>query len=64
MRKNKWAEQPAPDRSLMIGSVAFPRATPIATLIAGVALRETSQTVRCQQVPSARIYDSTLLLRC
>jgi len=29
MRKNKWAEQLAPDRSLMIGSVTFPPAASI-----------------------------------
>src|SRR6516162_2270508 len=64
MRKNKWAEQPSPDCSLMLGSVTCARAASIVALIIGVARREASQTVVRKQVPSARIYDSTLLLRC
>ncbi len=61
MRQSERAKEPAPDRPLMIGRVAFARAAAVMSGVAGVVWTEATQTERREQFPFAGIYDGFLL---
>src|SRR5262249_3882418 len=55
MREGEWTEEPAPDRSLMIGAVAPVGAAGIRALISRIARREAPQSERRVEVAGARV---------
>src|SRR5260370_28953724 len=61
-RQRVMAEQPGPDRPLMIGAVAVPRVASIMRLVVGVAGRKRTQPVGSQQPLAAQRDDALLLI--
>lgn len=60
--QNEWAEQPSPHRALVIGAVSFANAASVVALVAGLALRETAQSLGSDEAPGAEIHDEFLSL--
>src|SRR5262249_24342014 len=62
VRQNKRTKQPAPDCSLMVGSVAFARATSVPVLKMGMAWRQATQPVGGEKVTGAGVHNGALLV--
>ncbi len=61
MGESERAEQPCPDRALVISAVARDRTAFISALIARLGRTEAPQAERGQEVPAARLHDLALV---
>src|SRR5437879_1516595 len=60
MRRDKRAQQPAPDRALVIGRVAAALVPAVLTHVRWVSWRQTPQPIRRQEVTGADVHDGPL----